>query len=58
MQGKIKGGIIVDSGITYCYLIELYLAKEFIEEWAASLDYIPTIDEKARRIYEYAINDA
>ncbi len=42
----------------YYYLIEVFLAKEFVEDWEASLDYRPTLEEKAKRLYDYAINDA
>ena len=52
------GGIKYLNGKKYHYLIEVYLAKEFIEDWVASLDYLPHSVEKAKRLYEYSINDA
>jgi len=42
----------------YYYLIEVFLAKEFVDDWEASLNYKPSIDEKSKRVYEYATNDA
>lgn len=52
------GGIKIRNGITYHYLIEVFLAKEFVEDWIQSLDYSPNEDEIAKRLFEYAINDA
>mgnify|MGYP003574867642 CR=1 FL=1 len=46
------------NGHKYFYLIEVFLAKEFVEDWIASLDYTPTIEETAKRLYEYGCNDA
>lgn len=46
------------EGRKYYYLIEVFLAKEFIEDWEASLDYKPTLEQTTERLYDYAINDA
>lgn len=51
-------GIKEEEGRKYHYLIEVFLAKEFVEDWESSLDYVPSIEEKAKRLYDYAINDA
>ncbi|WP_293917944.1 MULTISPECIES: hypothetical protein [unclassified Sphingobacterium] len=51
-------GIKEEGGKKYYYLIEVFLAKEFVDDWVASLDYEPTIEEKAKRLYDYAMNDA
>jgi hypothetical protein len=51
-------GVKENDGKKYYYLIEVFLIKEFMEDWAASLGYKPSIDDKAKRLYEYAINDA
>jgi len=40
------------------YLIEVFLAQEFMEGWLASLAAKPTLDEQCRRLVEYATNDA
>ena len=52
------GGIKEEGGRKYHYLIEVFLAKEFIDDWVASLDYTPTSVEIAKRLFDYAINDA
>ena len=52
------GGVKEEGGKKYYYLIEVFLAKEFINDWVASLNYKPTANEIAKRLYDYAINDA
>lgn len=52
------GGVKEEGGKKYYYLIEVFLAKEFINDWVASLNYKPTANEIAKRLYVYAINDA
>lgn len=51
-------GIKTENGNKYYYLLEVFLAKEFISGWIASLDYSPSQEEMAKRLYEYGINDA
>lgn len=51
-------GVKVENGKKYYYLIEVFLAKEFITDWVQSLSYSPSSAEMAKRLYEYAINDA
>ncbi|MDR1714982.1 MAG: hypothetical protein LBS20_03985 [Prevotella sp.] len=51
-------GIKLSDGKDYYYLLEVFLAKEFINDWKNSLDYIPNKNEIAKRLYEYGINDA
>ncbi len=51
-------GVKEEDGKKYYYLIEVFLAKEFVDDWEASIDYVPSIEEKAKRLYDYAINDA
>lgn len=52
------GGVKEENGRTYQYLIEVFLAKEFIEDWVSGLNYSPTQNEIAKRLHEYAMNDA
>lgn len=52
------GGVKEEAGQRYFYLIEVFLAKEFIKDWVASLDYKPTLEDITKRLYNYAINDA
>ncbi|WBV56479.1 hypothetical protein PFY10_20030 [Chryseobacterium daecheongense] len=51
-------GINEENGDKYFYLLEVFLAKEFIADWVESLDYSPSTEEIAQRLYEYGINDA
>ena len=51
-------GIKIENGNKYYYLLEVFLAKEFIIDWIDSLNYSPSQDEIAKRLYEYGINDA
>ncbi|KMQ64582.1 hypothetical protein ACM46_10010 [Chryseobacterium angstadtii] len=51
-------GIKEIGGIKYHYLLEVFLAKEFVSDWIASLGYSPSQEEIAKRLYEYGINDA
>lgn len=52
------GGDLEENGTKYFYLIEVFLAKEFLEDWEQNLGYGPSPEEKAKRLHEYAINDA
>lgn len=52
------GGVKEEAGRKFHYLIEVFLAKEFIEDWKASLDYSPSFEEIAKRLFDYAIKDA
>lgn len=51
-------GIKEREGIKFYYLIEVFLAKEFIEDWTNSLDFQPSDIDIAKRLFEYGINDA
>jgi hypothetical protein len=51
-------GVKYVDGKQYKYLMEVFLAKEFVEDWKASLAHQPTDSEIAKRLFEYAINDA
>lgn len=42
------GGIKENNGRKYHYLIEVFLAKEFIIDWIQSLNYKPSNDEIAK----------
>jgi hypothetical protein len=56
--GQVENGVLTVGGQRYYYLLEVFLAKEFIEDWVNSLTYRPTDKEIAIRLWEYAINDA
>jgi len=40
------------------YLLDVFIARNFLEDWCAGLDMEPTIQEKCARIIKYAITDA
>lgn len=46
------------DGNLYYYLLEIFIAIEIINDWKNILNYIPSNYEIAKRLYEYAINDA
>lgn len=58
IEGSDNEMIWVEDGKTYHYLLEVFIAEEFLEGWKGSLGYKPTLEETAKRLYEYAINDA
>ena len=45
-----------EAGMTY--FLEVFIAREVVEGWTASLDEKPTLAETCQRVIEYAINDA
>jgi len=40
------------------YFVEVFVAREFLQDWRANLDRPPTLVEKCARLIQYAINDA
>ncbi len=44
------------KGLTY--FIEVFLAKEFLHDWAAGQPREPSSREKAERLIKYAVDDA
>ncbi|MGH2613023.1 MAG: hypothetical protein ACRDFB_08265 [Rhabdochlamydiaceae bacterium] len=40
------------------YFLEVSVARDFIENWAVSLDTAPTLQEKCLKLIQYAIKDA
>lgn len=53
-----QSGSIFKEGKEYHYLLEVFLAVEFISDWTNSLTTKPSNEEVAQRLFEYAINDA
>jgi hypothetical protein len=51
-------GVKEKEGIAYHYLLEVFIVKEFIEDWKNSLNEKPSELEIAKRLFEYGINDA
>jgi len=46
----------VEAGMTY--FLEVFLAREVVEGWTASLSEKPSLTATCRRVIAYAINDA
>lgn len=40
------------------YFLDVFIARDFVESWMASLDAQPTLQQKCARLIEYAITDA
>jgi hypothetical protein len=40
------------------YFLEVSVTRDFIEDWIASLDTVPTFQQKCIRLIQYATNDA
>jgi hypothetical protein len=54
-----EGGVPIEAakaGMTY--FLEIFIAKEFVEDWVSSPQEIPSLSSTCRRLIEYAINDA
>ncbi len=49
---------LVKEGIEYHYLLEIFIAKEFIEGWIDHLGKTPSAEDLAIRVFQYAIYDA
>ena len=40
------------------YFLDVFIVREFLEDWTANLDAEPTLQQKCSRIIKYAITDA
>ena len=40
------------------YFLEVFIARDFIEGWAAKCDTQPTLQQKCAKLIPYAVNDA
>jgi hypothetical protein len=40
------------------YFLEVLVAREFLDDWRASLSVEPTLQEACARLIQYAVNDA
>ena len=46
------------NGQEYHYLLEVFLAKEVIEDFVVIQGRKPSIEEALKRVYDYGVNDA
>ena len=40
------------------YFLEVFIARDVLDDWTASLQGPPTLEDKCTRLIDYAINDA
>lgn len=40
------------------YFLEVFVARDFLEDWMPVMESSPTVQEQCKRLVEYAINDA
>ena len=40
------------------YFLEVFIARDFLDDWTASLENSPTLREKCARLIHYAVYDA
>ena len=40
------------------YFIEVFIAREFLEDWIAGQPTNPSVEGQCRRLIDYALNDA
>lgn len=50
--------VLTRDGIKYLYLLEVSIAKEFLDDWIQALKIKPNNKDLTKRLFEYAINDA
>ena len=46
------------SGSDLKYFLEVFVARDFLADWEATLDKQPTDQERCERLIRYAVNDA
>ena len=46
------------SALGMTYFLEVFVAKEFLEDWTSSLKEPPSLAQKCERLIQYAIDDA
>ncbi len=53
------GGLPVEAQeLGLQYFLEVFIARDFLEDWIGSLDAESTLRQKCERLIQYAINDA
>jgi hypothetical protein len=40
------------------YFLEVFIAREFLEDWRTNLEAEPTLEQKCARLIKYATDDA
>ncbi|MES2996026.1 MAG: hypothetical protein V4733_04365 [Verrucomicrobiota bacterium] len=52
-----EGGVPVEAE-NLSYFLEVFVARDFLEDWEPTLEFPPTLQERCARLIQYAINDA
>jgi hypothetical protein len=52
------GGGLPEEAKTLSYFLEVFVARDFVEDWLPSLDLPPTPQELCSRLIQYAVSDA
>ena len=55
---EVGNSVVINTKAEYHYLLEVFIAREFINDWLETMSVQPTDKEIASRLFEYAINDA
>jgi len=54
-----SGGLPLEAErLGLSYFLEVFVARDFVEGWVASLDAQPTLRQKCERLIKYAATDA
>ncbi|MGA3066933.1 MAG: hypothetical protein ABSF29_08815 [Tepidisphaeraceae bacterium] len=40
------------------YFLEVFVARDFLSDWEATLDKMPSLEERCDRLIRYAVDDA
>lgn len=57
-QGLNEEVPLVAQKLRMKYFLEVFVARDFLEDWSISLNTKPTLNQKCHRLIQYAINDA
>jgi hypothetical protein len=54
-----EGGLPEEAKrLGFDYFLEVFIARDFLEDWMPSCQSLPTPQEKCDRVIQYAMNDA
>ena len=53
-----RGGPSCVQEVGLKYFLEVFIAREFLEDWAGNVGKEPTLEERCARLIQYAIDDA
>jgi hypothetical protein len=56
IEGSKEEAAAKDVGLSY--FVEVFIARDFLEDWRAGMERTPTVEQSCERLIEYAMNDA